>query len=501
MQNPDPYRPLLHFTPRRNWINDPNGLVWLEGVYHLFYQYNPMGSQWGHMSWGHAVSSDLLHWQELPVAIAEDERVSIFSGSVVVDWHNSSGFGRDGQPPLVAIYTGCLRRPEGGQAQELAYSLDRGRSWTKFAGNPVLDLGLRDFRDPKVFWHAATARWVMVVVLPDDRVARFYASIDLKGWHWLSDFSAPLSGQGSWECPDLIPLQSAAGEDTWLLKVDVLAGHPSGGTGARLFFGSFDGAQFTVDPHTPPTWADWGADFYAALSWAEIPGAPQRQLWLAWMNCHRYAKDLPTHPWRGAMSLPRELRARRGPKGWQLLQQPAPALQALRREAHHQPELELADAEHPLLHDGTQGDCLDVMLELQACTAGSCGLLLRAEPSPAGGTRAAQGSTLMVGYDADQRTVFVDRSRAGFNPPGDALYPQRRQVPVAPPQPGQPLRLRVLLDKSSVEVFVAEGQAVLTELYFAPEQHQGLRLFAQGGTARWSPTQVWRLSAPQATEC
>ncbi len=502
MTRTEPHRPQFHYTPQRNWINDPNGLVWFEGEYHLFYQYNPFGSQWGHMSWGHAVSTDLLHWQELPVAIAEDERVSIYSGSVVVDWHNSSGLGRDGQPPLVALYTGCLRRPEGGQAQELAYSHDRGRSWTKYTGNPVLDLGLRDFRDPKVFWHAPTARWVMVVVLPDDRLARFYSSSNLKNWQALSDFSAPFAGEGIWECPDLIPLQTAEGENTWLFKVDVLAGHPSGGTGARLFFGHFDGTRFTPDEHTPPAWADGGADFYAALSWAELPGAPQRQMWLAWMSCHRYAQHLPTHPWRGAMTLPRELRARRSPHGLQLLQQPLPALQALRREGRHWGAMDLADAEHPLPQADSDGRCLDLLLELQACTAGSCGLLLRAPAGPtgpAGSTLQAPAAALVVGYDAEQQSVFVDRSRAGYQPPGDTLYPQRRQLPVAPPRQGQPLRLRVLLDWSSVEVFVDDGQVVLTEVYFTQAQHHGLHLFARGGMARFASVQVWPLSPAMAT--
>ncbi len=489
MPRTEAHRPQFHFSPAKNWINDPNGLIWLDGEYHLFYQYNPFASQWGHMSWGHAVSTDLLHWQELPVAIAEDERVSIFSGSVVVDAHNSSGLGSGDEPPLVAIYTGCLRRPEGGQAQELAYSHDRGRSWMKFACNPVLDLGLRDFRDPKVFWHEATARWVMVVVLPNDRLAKFYASVDLKSWAWLSDFKAPFEGEGIWECPDLIPLQTAAGEHSWMFKVDVLGGHPSGGTGARVIFGDFDGTRFEPDAQTAPAWADWGADFYAALSWADCPGMPQRQVWLAWMSCHRYAKLLPTQPWRGAMSMPRELSVRRGENGLQLLQQPVAGLQTLRRKHQVQPALVLRDAEHPLaLPAPADGRSLELQIELQACPAGCCGVLLRAAEGVA-------GAATRVGYDADRGTVFIDRSRAGFNPPGDALFPQRREAPVPPPLPGRPLRLRVLLDWSSVEVFVDDGQVVLTELVFPDAEHSGLRLFAQGSTAHFAQVQAWQLAS------
>ncbi|MBU6260183.1 MAG: glycoside hydrolase family 32 protein, partial [Burkholderiales bacterium] len=329
MSRDERWRPRFHYTPARHWINDPNGLVRLDGEYHLYYQHNPQGDRWGHMSWGHAVGRDLVDWHELPVAIPETERVSIYSGSVVVDAANTSGFGAPGQAPLVAVYTGCRRRPEGGQAQELAYSVDRGRRWTPYAGNPVLDLGLRDFRDPKVFWHAETARWIMVVVVPDARRARFYASPDLKAWTLLSDFGAPFEGEGIWECPDLIPFELAGEGRIWMLKVDVFGGHPSGGTGARLFFGRFDGNTFTPEAETAPRWADQGADFYAALSFANLD-ADEAPVWLAWMNCHRYAQALPTAPWRGAMTLPRRLALRRVEGRIELLQQPVAELERLR---------------------------------------------------------------------------------------------------------------------------------------------------------------------------
>ena len=472
------WRPAWHFTPRRNWINDPNGLVWFDGEWHLFYQHNPFGDQWGHMSWGHAVSTDLLHWHELPVAIPEDEWASIFSGSVVVDTHNSSGFGDGSAPPLVAVYTGCLRRPEGGQAQELALSTDRGRTWTKYPGNPVLDIGVRDFRDPKVFWHAPTQRWVMVVVLPDDRAARFYASADLKRWALLSTFDAPFDGQGIWECPDLLQLP-VAGEATprWLFKVDVFGGHPSGGTGARVFTGHFDGTRFVADPEIAPTWADGGSDFYAALSWAHAPDG--RALWLAWMNCHRYAKHLPTSPWRGSMTVPRELALRRQGSGLQLLQQPAPELLALRGQG-----VELAPAAHagevPLpLRTGWSGD---VVLALQGTGAARCGLRLRSGPA----------EWVDIGWDAQAGAVYVDRTHSGFVPPGDPHYAGRRLAVL----PAAPSRLRVLLDAGSVEVFVGDGEATLTEQVL-PLQGDGWRLslFSEGGATRWGAVQAWPLRA------
>jgi fructan beta-fructosidase len=501
---PDPHRPQFHFSARKHWINDPNGLIWFDGEYHLFYQHNPFGDQWGHMSWGHAVSTHLIDWQELPVAIAEDQRVSIYSGSVVVDWHNSSGFGDGFKPPLVAIYTGCLRVPEGGQAQELAYSLDHGRSWTKYAGNPVLGAAVRDFRDPKVFWHAGTAGWVMVLVLPDLRRAQFYGSSNLKKWSLLSEFEAPFEGQGIWECPDLIPLPASNINDSgkWLFKVDALAGHPSGGSGARIFVGSFDGTRFVAEAETAPHWADLGADFYAALSWFNLPpqanGAPARPIWLAWMNCHRYAKHTPTAPWRGAMSLPRELslrpRCEVTGRDWQLLQRPLPAVADLRDAAFAHAARTLTNTQLALLPkevDGgrVDGRALDIQLNIERQSAGRAGLLLR---------QGADQQT-QIGYDAEQGVLFVNRSRSGWAPPDDPHFTQRREVVVPPPSPAAPLRLRVLLDRSSVEVFVGEGEIVITELIFPHEGSQGVALFAEAGTAHFGATQLWTLRSAQFT--
>lgn len=181
------YRPQYHFTPAVNWTNDPNGLVWFDDEYHLFYQYNPFGARWGHMSWGHAVSPDLLHWEHLPVAIPETDSVMAFSGSAVVDWNNTSGFGTDDNPPMIAIYTGHYRE-RSLQAQYIAWSTDRGRTWTPYEGNPVLDLGLAHFRDPKVFWYAPEEKWVMVVALSGGRKVYFYSSKDLKSSTFLSEF-------------------------------------------------------------------------------------------------------------------------------------------------------------------------------------------------------------------------------------------------------------------------------------------------------------------------
>jgi len=268
------YRPQYHFTPAKNWMNDPNGPIYYKDEYHLFFQYNPFGNVWGHMSWGHAVSRDLVHWQHLPVAIPEENGIMIFSGSTVVDWHNSSGFCKEvsvAEPScLVAIYTGHTEKL---QTQNLAYSNDRGRTWTKYSGNPVLDLHMQDFRDPKVFWHEPSHKWVMVAALPTLHKVRFFGSTDLKHWSTLSDFGPAGGTAGVWECPDLFPLpvEGEGGQTRWVLSINLNPGGLAGGSGDQYFVGQFDGATFVnANPAEQVLWADYGKDFYASTSFSNI---------------------------------------------------------------------------------------------------------------------------------------------------------------------------------------------------------------------------------------
>ncbi|MEV0226022.1 GH32 C-terminal domain-containing protein [Streptomyces sp. NPDC050704] len=250
------YRPQFHFTPEKNWMNDPNGLVYYKGEYHLFYQYNPNGNSWGDMSWGHAVSKDLVHWEELPLALSHDAEEMVFSGSAVVDWNNTTGFGTKKNPPMVAIYTSAYK--DGGkQAQSLAYSTDRGRTWTKYQGNPVIDIGSNNFRDPKVQWHAPTKSWLMTVSLSAEHKVRFYSSKNLKDWDLLSDFGPAGATGGVWECPDLFPLAVDGDKNNikWVLVVNINPGGIAGGSAAQYFIGDFDGKKFTADDkgtYTPP---------------------------------------------------------------------------------------------------------------------------------------------------------------------------------------------------------------------------------------------------------
>ena len=264
------YRPQFHFSAKKNWLNDPNGLVYHKGVYHLFYQYNPKGNTWGNMSWGHATSRDLVHWTEQPVAIpqtlnsAGESIEDIFSGSAVVDTNNTSGFGTRNNPPLVAVYTSAYtsNHPNpalrGIQAQSLAYSIDDGKTWTKYAGNPVLDIGSREFRDPKVFWYAPAKQWRMVVVRALEHKVDIYGSPNLKNWTHLSEFGPTGAVGGAWECPDLFPLAVNGNPRNikWVMVVNLNPGGIAGGSGGQYFVGDFDGTTFTSDDpptYTPPT--------------------------------------------------------------------------------------------------------------------------------------------------------------------------------------------------------------------------------------------------------
>lgn len=477
----DIYRPHYHFTPERYWLNDPNGLLYFAGEYHLFYQHNPMENRFGNLSWGHAVSCDLLHWEHLPVAIPATDGVMAFSGSAVVDWDNTSGFGVEAKPPLVAIFTGHSSATHQ-QDQRLAYSNDQGRTWTLYDGNPVLEIGAsRDFRDPKVFWHSPSQRWVMALVLSDQYQVRFYGSSDLKSWAHLSDFGPAGSAEGVWEVPELLelPLQDSPGETCWVLKVDVGAGGLWGGSGAQYFLGQFDGTRFVADNAdlTAPRWVDYGKDFYAALSWANLPDTQQRPVWLAWMNNWQYAHTAPTHPWRGALTLPRTLSLRRSGSGIDLIQQPIKALEALRQQHFSLEDTVLEEGFRRLEFTGA---ALEIQAQLQPQSALEFGLKLRV----------GEGQETLVGYDTVRREFYVDRHNTGrsdFSP----HFAQRHSAPSSPAD--GLIGLHIFLDQSSVEVFADGGRVVITDLIFPDPYSAGLELFAKGGTVRVKTLDIWRL--------
>lgn len=481
----EPFRPQFHFTPAKNWMNDPNGMLFYEGEYHLFYQYNPFGDKWGHMSWGHAVSRDLLHWEHLPVALLEENGIMIFSGSAVVDWKNTSGFGKDGKPPLVAIYTGhYTAKPL--QNQQIAYSNDRGRTWTKYSGNPVLDIGERDFRDPKVLWQEESKRWIMTVAWPLQHKVRFYSSPNLREWTHLSDFGPAGATNGIWECPDLFPLAVEGGkEKRWVLIVNLNPGGPAGGSGCQYFVGDFDGTRFTPDPSSgsAPLWADYAPDFYAGVSWSDIPKRDGRRLWLGWMSNWLYAGDVPTAPWRSAMSLPRELGLRQTRDGLRLVQTPVRELKSLRQERHRLRNATFAKANEWLSAKNVSGAAWEIDAEFGLGQSGA--------DAPFG-IKLLQGPAqeTVIRCEPGNKSLTMDRTRSGR---GDfhKEFPSKFAAPLT--IDGQTVRLRLIVDTSSVEIFANDGASVMTALAFPALSDQPIELWSAGDSVKIRRLDVWKL--------
>jgi fructan beta-fructosidase len=484
------WRPQYHFTPARNWMNDPNGLVYYDGEYHLFYQYNPFGDKWGHMSWGHAVSRDLVHWKHLPVALREENDIMIFSGSAVVDWKNTSGFGKDGRPPLVAIYTGhYTRKPL--QNQQLAYSNDRGRTWTKYTANPVLDIQAKDFRDPKVIWHTPSKRWVMVVAWPVERKVRFYASPDLKNWTHLSDFGPAGTVEGVWECPDLFPL-TVAGETKWVLIVNIGSGAPAGGSGTQYFVGTFDGKQFTLDPsypkqkpgqtRAPALWLDHSPDFYAAVTWSDIPRRDGRRIVLGWMSNWQYANDVPTSPWRSAMTVPRELSLRPTAEGLRLVQKPVTELEKLRGPLHRFKGGTVEEANAWIKRTGIGSGPQEMVIEFAPAAKGTAGVKLFKDDK----------EETIIRVEREHGRIAVDRTRSG----NVAFHPKFPGVSSAPiTRADGRVKLHVFVDACSVEVFVNDGEQVLTSLVFPSRTGSAVELFGPNEAATVTAFDVWTLAS------
>ena len=468
----EPLRPRFHFTPARNFMNDPNGLVYYKGEYHLFYQHNPFGEVWGHMSWGHAVSRDMLHWEHLPVALREEKGVMIFSGSAVVDRDNSSGLCRpDGSDRscLVAIYTG---HGHDQQTQNLAYSNDRGRTWTKYAGNPVIDLGLKAFRDPKVIWHEPTGRWIMVTVLADQHKVRFFGSRDLKRWDILSDFGPAAATGGVWECPDLFPLPVDGDPNNirWVLDVDINPGGVAGGSGGQYFVGTFDGTKFVSEnPPDRTLWVEHGKDFYATTSFADIPPTDGRRIWMAWISNWLYANEEPTMMWRGAQSVPRELALRRLPEGIRLVQAPIAELKTLRTTS----------TPTPISAPGPVPGSADIEIDLTRGEWREAGFRL---------TNAA-GEAVVVGVNADPLELFVDRRNSRATP-FHKEYPGRHAGPVR--WRTDTIALRVLFDRSVLEVFANDGESVITERVYPTQPLDRIELLP-GGRAASVRARIWEM--------
>jgi fructan beta-fructosidase len=412
----DEFRPTLHFTPKKNWINDPNGLLFYKGKYHLFFQHNPSGILWGNMSWGHSVSENLIDWQHLPVAIECTDTTGIFSGSAVVDYTNSSGFGSLENPPLVAIYT--VHQNDGSnQSQHIAYSLDEGLTWIKYADNPILDLGMKDFRDPKVSWDESSNSWLMTIAKPLEFKIAFFTSPDLKSWKHLSDFGPLGAVGGCWECPDLFPLPTPSSEVKWVLLVSLNPGGIAGGSGTQYFIGDWDGERFTTDQNSTK-WIDYGRDNYAGVTFHNAPD--NRRIFLAWMSNWDYAFKLPSPLWRGSMTAPRELKIIESNN--QLLLSALPIAQ-LKTSYDHTFDID------------SDEDCTI--------------------------TISHNDSKLVIYFDSNSKKISVDRSKAWFPELEDGV----QEMPAVE---HKKFSLRLLLDHGSLELFVPEAGLALTTLHTLP---------------------------------
>jgi len=480
----EPWRPQFHFTPAKNFMNDPNGLVFYEGEYHLFYQYNPQGTQWGHMSWGHAVSPDMLHWKNLPIAMPEQPDYMIYSGSAVVDWQNSSGLcvspKKKDPSCLVAIYTAAGKDR---QRQNLMTSTDRGRTWTNYSGNPVADLNLPDFRDPKVFWYEPQKKWVMVAVAADEKKAVFLDSRDLKSWKLEGSFTADDREKGQWECPDLFALSvdGEPGNEKWVLIVNRNPGAPAGGTGTEYFVGAFDGKDFRNDgPPGRELWADYGKDFYATSSFSDLPASDGRRIWMGWISNWQYANREPTELWRGAQSLPRQLTLKRYAGGIRLVQTPIRESARLReRQLLRISNASISKAQDALEQRPIRGSLLEIEAELAPAGAKEIGLKLRKGPS----------EETLLGFTPDSHEVFLDRTKSGlvsFSPD----FPGRHKVPLLP---NTTVKLHIFVDRSIIEVFVNDGEAALTDRIYPALQSDGLELYADGDQGNVRSLTVWQL--------
>jgi len=433
----EPYRPQYHFTAEKNWLNDPNGLVFYKGEYHLFYQHNPFGTQWGYMHWGHAVSEDLVHWKHLPIAIRPDKDskdksyATAYSGSGVVDWNNTSGFQTGSEPPIVLFYTSWRC------GQNIAYSNDRGRTWRKYEGNSVIPFDDDDARDPKVIWHADSARWVMVLYRrPENDQSKqgisFYTSTNLKDWQFQSHT------EDFYECPDLfeLPVLGDAGGTKWILL---------GGDG-KYIVGSFDGRKFTKesDKHI----LDYGANFYASQTWSDIPKSDGRRIQIAWMRGGEY----PDSKWNQQMSFPCSLTLRQSDKGLRVYRNPVQEIETVYTDKYHWVAKILSPRENIL--SGAWGDLFEIKGVFRVIDADEFGFRVRTG-------RESEGTSIV--YDVRNREI----SCLGCEAPLDL-------------ESGR-IEIHILLDRSSLEVFGNSGRVSMSSCFLPANDAKGLEVYTKGG--------------------
>lgn len=468
--NREKFRPTYHFSPLYGWMNDPNGMVYKDGEYHLFYQHNPYGSKWGNMHWGHAISKDLINWEHRPDAITPDALGTIFSGSAVVDTDNTAGFGAGA---IVAIYTQNSDR----QVQSIAYSTDNGRSFTKYENNPVLTSDARDFRDPKVFWHKETQRWIMLLAVGQEM--QIFSSSNLKDWAFESSFGEGQGAHGGvWECPDLFELLvDGTNEKKWVLLCNLNPGGPFGGSATQYFVGTFNGKEFVNESPSKTKWMDWGKDHYATVTWSDAPD--NRRIAIAWMSNWQYANDVPTSQYRSPNSVPRDLSLFTVDGETYLQSAPSPELLKLRDISKKRSFKVNGTRTIKDMIAGNEG-AYEIELTIENQHADVIGFRLYND----------KGEEVDMQYDMKEKKFSMDRRKSGevgFN----ENFPMLTWTTIESGK--DELKLRLFVDKSSVEAFGDGGRFVMTNQVFPSEPYTHIDFYSKGGAYKVDSFVIYKL--------
>lgn len=468
--NREKFRPTYHFSPLYGWMNDPNGMVYKDGEYHLFYQHNPYGSKWGNMHWGHAISKDLINWEHRPDAITPDALGTIFSGSAVVDTDNTAGFGAGA---IVAIYTQNSDR----QVQSIAYSTDNGRSFTKYENNPVLTSDARDFRDPKVFWHKETQRWIMLLAVGQEM--QIFSSSNLKDWAFESSFGEGQGAHGGvWECPDLFELPvDGTNEKKWVLLCNLNPGGPFGGSATQYFVGTFNGKEFVNESPSKTKWMDWGKDHYATVTWSDAPD--NRRIAIAWMSNWQYANDVPTSQYRSPNSVPRDLSLFTVDGETYLQSAPSPELLKLRDISKKRSFKVNGTRTIKDMIAGNEG-AYEIELTIENQHADVIGFRLYND----------KGEEVDMQYDMKEKKFSMDRRKSGdvgFN----ENFPMLTWTTIESGK--DELKLRLFVDKSSVEAFGDGGRFVMTNQVFPSEPYTHIDFYSKGGAYKVESFVIYKL--------
>ncbi|HTN21666.1 MAG TPA: glycoside hydrolase family 32 protein [Pelobium sp.] len=467
------YRPQFHFSPPAKWMNDPNGMLFYKGTYHLFYQHYPESNVWGPMHWGHATSTDLVHWKNKPIALFPDSLGYIFSGSAVADMNNTTGFAKKGEVPLIAIFThhSVELQKEGRndfENQSLAYSLDDGETWNKYSGNPVLkNPGIKDYRDPKVMWYEAQKKWIMTLATSDH--ITFYSSTDLKNWTKESEFGRDLGAHGGvWECPDLFPIDFED-EQKWVLLVSVGTGAPNGGSAVQYFIGDFNGKTFTpTDKKTK--WIDYGTDNYAGVTWSNTG---KRNIFMGWMSNLQYAMVVPTVIWRSAMTTPRELSIKTVGQEFFLTSKPVRELNKVIRKSELSKNVKVLDTLD--LTSSFEKSNAQIQLKFNSNQLKDYRIILSNNLN----------EQLIIGYDQKENQYYIDRRNAG-----DYSFSKKFGTKQIAPRlsNSDSTDINLLIDLASVEFFSDGGLNVMTSIFFPTKPFSRLQIQSANGIVLQSLT-------------